>query len=506
MRNEFVLDSLDAVLSEHPFGDSKYIQQQLHICYRRRLHKISSRLPVAGQLLDTLGLADAYTQYRVIGDTVVRCAVQQAFKQIETGTPYGLPLEQCEEVFRATIHHLEDGKCGPLGCGLSDRLGPEPYHGWIWSDERPDDVFVRAFRHVVEWNYGETPLCTLDSDELAMLAKGARLLNELLPLSSSSALSHAHLIAVFPSVGAWARRGSSSQFRLSGTFFLSRTGLSSPWWVAEHLYHEALHQQLYDFRQGHSLYIPTYGEQEGPKVCSLWNLPDSDKSNYWDTDRVFAAYHVYVHLALLCALAEQRAPQLTDAYGPPDRIATSRVAFERAHYLGEQLREVCWDQLGLAGRQAVDWFSSILDVINPSPPPEGSTVHLLIDRYRKEAAEIQYLLNKDERRSDLSRQLAILAQEEARIARTVLVADNAGADLGRFDDAVAKLSEEDQKTDFARVRRLIADTILHASQDGYGWKPGPGSPDEILKRMIENSSETLVQLLAKAPSSPAQPA
>jgi hypothetical protein len=497
MQNALLLNSLDALLSRHPFGNSNYIHEQLHICYKRRLHKISAHLPAAGQLLNTLGRTDAFTQYRVIGDTVVRCAVQHALRQIETRAPYGLPLEQCEEVFQATIQHLEEGRCGPLGSGLTNRLGTESYYGWIWSEERSNDVFARFFWHVVQDNYGETQLCTLGSDELAMLAKGARLLRELLPLSSRSALSHAHLIAVFTPVGAWATRGSSSQFRLSGTFFLNRARLSSPWWVAEQLFHEALHQQLYDFRHGHSLLVPTYGEQEGAKVCSLWNLPNSSRSNYWDTDRVFAAFHVYVHLALLCTLAEQRAPESSDIYGPLYGMTRSRDALGRAYYLAEQLRAVCWQELGLAGRHAVDWFSSVLDVLDLSPPPQGSYVHLLIDRYRKEAKEINNHLSKNRRPSDISRQLIILAKEEARIARSVLVAVNAEADCSRLDDALAQFSDQEPGAHFARIRGLISETILDASPGGYGWKPEAGSPDEMVKQMIESSSATLMQLLTK---------
>ncbi len=88
------LDAVDALLAQHPFGDSAYVTEQLHVCYKRRLGKISAHLPVAGHLLDALSRADAYTQYRVIGDTVVRCTVQQAMRQVETGLPYGLPLER----------------------------------------------------------------------------------------------------------------------------------------------------------------------------------------------------------------------------------------------------------------------------------------------------------------------------------------------------------------------------------------------------------------------------
>ena len=177
------LVALDAQLAERPFGNSANIIEQLHVRYKRWLGTISAHLPVAGKLLDALCRADTYRQYRVIGDTVVRRAIQYALTTIKTGTQFGLPLEQCDEVFRATIRHLEEGhQCGPLGAGLNNRLGPDAHHGWIWSEERSDDVFARSFRNLVQ-NYFRGPLCTPGTDELAMLANGAKLLCPKKPLA-----------------------------------------------------------------------------------------------------------------------------------------------------------------------------------------------------------------------------------------------------------------------------------------------------------------------------------
>ena len=75
----------DALLGEYrPFGDSDYIHEQMQMAYARRLSKISASVPVAGELFDALQRADSYTEYRVLGDPVMRCTIQHALTQIVT--------------------------------------------------------------------------------------------------------------------------------------------------------------------------------------------------------------------------------------------------------------------------------------------------------------------------------------------------------------------------------------------------------------------------------------
>ncbi len=67
--------------------------------------------------------------------------------------------------------------------------------------------------------------------------------------------------------------------------------------------------------------------------------------------RAFVAFHVYAHLALFGAIADQRVEELEECYGPRSPGLTStRAALERAHYLGSAIREMCWEQLGPAGK------------------------------------------------------------------------------------------------------------------------------------------------------------
>jgi hypothetical protein len=485
-------DAIDQLLAEHPFGNTNYITEQLHISYKRRLEKISAHLPAARRLLDGLSQADRYGQDRTLGDTIVRCAIQHAHTQTETGTQYGIPLEDCGEIFRETARLLNEEAYGPLGHGLRNRLGSEPGLGWIWTEDRSDDVFSRSLRHVIDADY-HGQLCTPDADDLEMLRVAARLLGRLLPRTARSALRHAHLVAIFPDTGSWAGKGSSSQFRIGGTIFISRKMLFNPWWVAEHLLHEALHQQMYDFRHGHTLLEPNFQRHGAPLVRSLWNMPDS---NRWDVHRTLAAFHVYVHLALLAMVAEEREGAYAAEYGPK-RMISSRTALGRAHYLREQLTSLCWDELGLAGKRFVEWFSSVLELLDPSPPPKDSYVHLLLDRYLLEARRVESLLRSGEPSADLTQQLDALSGEEMHSCREALAVVAAHADLSPSDNTSPTPLVDQPGMRFVRIRQTVVETVLGVFPHGY-VSPDSKGASEILTVMIERSSEALKSVFMRS--------
>jgi hypothetical protein len=497
---------LEDIFAKAPgFGDSNYIRDQLHASHERRLCKVADRLPVAGQLLEALEVASTPVRYRVIGDPIVRCAIQHAFVQLETGARYGLTLDDCEDVLRAAVLHVRDGNSlPPLAAGLTniEYIGPESYHGWVWTENRPKDVFTEAFRYVIQREYGEF-LTAPDSDQLATLVKATSLLGVLLPKLSPSALSHTHVIALFPPTGTWRGKGSSSQYRLSGVIFLNGGRLRNPWWVAEHLLHESLHQKLYDFRAGHSLLQPNYSRNDAPKVSSLWNTSTTKRTNRWDVDRVLAAFHVYVHLAFFCAMADSRATELESSYGPKHswpHMTETRQALERAHYLGEKLRQVCWTELGPAGKSLVDWLASILEVYDSAPPPAGSYVHLLLDLYHRQAETVESAVSKHRRSvpPEFSSQLAALSIHETDRIRQVLLALGAETKLREFDSALVKYSYNARGAAFPQVRRLILDTLQDVSPDGYRLPIPPGSsedPNQIVKQMVESSSQRLDEIL-----------
>jgi hypothetical protein len=71
---------------------------------------------------------------------------------------------------------------------------------------------------------------------------------------------------------------------------------------------------------------------------------------------------------------------------------------------------------------------------------------------------------------------------------------NANIELIRFNAALEHLSNDDPHRRFSEIRRLIADTLLGVSSDGYrltSLTPAPTTPDQIVRDMIENSSRKL---------------
>jgi hypothetical protein len=386
-----VLGAIERALVAHTaFGDSRYIFDQLRTCLTYRLERLADHSGAARDLLDALCAAGSDGYEHVLGDTVVRCSILHAHIQLVTSdrSPRALTVEDCELVLAATARHVREGKRDtPLSDGSLSRLGPDDHQPWLWSDEHPDDIFGRCLRYLLRQQYNAIPVAPSDTEQ-AHVTRGIRLLEELVPDLARSALRHAHTLALVPNAGRWTNVASCSQFDLGGTIFLGRSSVN-PWWIAEHVLHEALHQKFYDFRHGHSLLDLDLAQKTPLPVRALWNPPRLHKANQWHVHRVFAAFHVYTHLTLFAMVAEQREEELAHEYGPMHETVDSLRAFERAWYLGERLREDCWELLGTAGRQMVDWLLAALGFMNPSPPPPGADIHLYLDRYVRESREAE---------------------------------------------------------------------------------------------------------------------
>ena len=128
---------------------------------------------------------------------------------------------------------------------------------------------------------------------------------------------------------------------------------------------------------------------------------------------------MYVHLALLCLLAERQEAALAPQYGPiGQHMSGSRRAIDRARYLGEQLHSTTWPELRQAGRHMTHWLLDVLDTLDTQRRPSGATLHLLLDLYERQSRKLDtYLAQQPPPRSDtLGRQ----AQQELTMTREAL--------------------------------------------------------------------------------------
>jgi hypothetical protein len=219
-----------------------------------------------------------------------------------------------------------------------------------------------------------------------------------------------------------------------------------------------------------------------------WNSPGLTEANAWDTHRALAAFHVYTHLSLLCATAERRAGDLERAYGPPaaagTRMTSSRAALDRARFLGTALRGPCRADLGPAGQMIVEWLWSALDVFDPVPPPEGAQLHLLLHRYRTEAAKVARWDPRDN-----IEQLRRIAEEELRVTTGVLAALGATGELTLLRRRSGTLPPASPAEHLRDVRELIEDSLVRAAASGYAL-----DPNETIRDMVDVSSRKLAEI------------
>ncbi len=486
-----VFESVEqALASEVPFGDDNSILDGRRDRLIAQLEELTSDMPEAKRLVAAVEHRSDDDHRRLFTETTLRSAIGHAHRQLVLGAPRRpqlLRLTDCAAVFAAAARYVECGGTDtPLQDGSLVPLGPESFHGWIWRDEHADDPYGRAFRELIRQRYRMLP-STPAREGVDMLARGAELLGELLPMVARSALHHANTIACVPADKAFF--GSSSRPDLGGTFFLRET-LGSPWWVAEHMLHESTHLKLYDLLGAETLMQADGGRVERP-VLTPWNPSMLSGANRWHAWRVLAAFHVYLHLALLASVAEQRATELAATYGPLEDILDSRRALDRCGYLGRQLRAHprCWEALGVPGQQLAAWLRSLLDILDPDPAPDGPVVHLYLDRYHRETERVEKMLaDPASQTQSVRRGLIGLARKDVESTRAILGDLNAETALTTLNEAVAGFVDDELADGYPQIRRTV-ETCLRES----------GAHDSMVGELVENASDGLYALSARIP-------
>jgi hypothetical protein len=521
------LDEL--VVAGAPFGDSSYIHDQLHQLYCQRLARIAERIPVADELAQVLNRVESAQRNRFLGHPSVKSVIQNAFREVVLHTPTVIPLAECARVLESTLHQLRLDYKSPaeqsLLSGL-DRVGPDVHHPYIWSEDNSDDPYRSVFRRLVHEHF-EDPVASANSASTIALQRGIALLEEVVPVTTRSALSHVQIIALFPAMGSWRTKSSCSTYRLSGAVFLRKESLHDPWWVAEHLLHEALHQKLYDIRETHSLiaresdFEPAGDEPDQHKSVSIaeppWNRRDSTRSSQWPISRVMAAFHVYAHLAMLGVYADRRLAELESKFGTRDeespRLVGSRSSFDRAWFLLDAVRESCRDELGPAGEGLVSWTEQFLNLLAPEPSRPRMQLRLAFERYEREGRAAQSILDKLPTTDSLQptrEQAAIvsdfsepLANECSEASRIVLSVGGMEEESNRLGATRADLSAPPTTAAFLGVRSAIAGALSKAlslatsdvvmGDDNHAnW-----IAVEATQRMIDASTERLEPVLGR---------
>jgi hypothetical protein len=410
------LDSLrqieNALAAEAPFADWHEIVNRTITFYERALDLLATRLPAAVDLLSALRSAPPERRYRVLGDPAVRTALNDALARHKRGILHS--PDEAEDILREVAPLLASNAAlapSELGAPEQMRIGVEPYHAAVWRNEREETQVSRRFQQLFEREISTsissspTVLRSPDDQLSKNLTEGAALLAELLPEAGRSAMAHVHLVALVDVADCrkWHAQiradlcQNVSTHAIPGTIFLSPSPLKSPWHAAEALFHEAGHKKLSDLVFTRSIFAPGYSEKNSPTIPALWNRSLSWNSADWSIDRALFAFHVYVHLGLFFALVAERAAELEPRFGPlcgMNPHQSARGAYNKARYLGREIRRLADNTLGADGRTFVDWMMNVLDRLDPSPPVDDPSVHLMLDRYDRETREIGELLRR----------------------------------------------------------------------------------------------------------------
>lgn len=370
MNKDDTLRQIEQELSNNSmFGDCHKIVNQTLEVYNFIVDILSEHYSSIQQFSNKLQRASAEQRYRVLGDPVIRDAMNAAIGHLKNRQ--NLP-DTVQNLFVLAAPFLETDSNVSLLQSKMEKMEPlysEPLSPWIWNVDNSKtnleicfhDLFIR------ELGFGD-PKPTLRAPDQYMiraLHKGANLLNELFPELSRSALYHVHTVAVIDVEPQFRSNDdlrsnlfeSVSTNDLPNAIFVSPIPLRNSWHTAEVLFHEALHKKFADLILIRSILRTEYSAVSSRKVYVRW------REDEWSVDRALAAFHVYVHLVLYFYAVQRSFERLTPRYGPlhgTTPVQAMYQALERSNYLGEELLKFGPEELGSDGLRFLDWLIKIL--------------------------------------------------------------------------------------------------------------------------------------------------
>ena len=362
-----VTHALERELAGHPmFGDTHRILHRARTLTLMRLEALSRGTSARKLFRELRKEGNRRAAADVLDDPVVRRTGQDLLGAVRRGERS--PSGETEEVFAAVLHHLRRGPPGlPVAAGCphhfrSRRSGPSIT---VWDPDVPGTVVARRFHSFADDclspSFPEGRSRQLQRPEpgfVDALLRGCELLALLLPELSASVLDHVRLVGVPIDP----RFRTATFMEIPSTIFVSGVAVNTPWRAAEHLLHEALHQKLMDTSVARSLFHPDIFPDGTPTIRAIWRWKEQGLLADWSIRRAWAAFHVYVHLALFFARVERMEGSLADDFGTPPVPGGLGLekALGRAGYLGEELAAHAERMFDLDGRRFFAWLRKML--------------------------------------------------------------------------------------------------------------------------------------------------
>jgi HEXXH motif-containing protein len=374
------------LVSDPFFAAADTITESARVYVDLALDVLADHAPEAAVLTRTIADAPPERTRRLLQSSALRCAVFELLAALPSRRGGWFAdddtAEACAVLRDAAVLLASPADPGGLLEGHALPLGQsDDAAGFrLWSPRTPagagQRLLVRRFDRTIgaDIDGPSSPsgpvLGAGSQDHGTVLTEAVALLGAVVPELTESVGCHVHLVALMHTPEEGHRRVlSASDSTIPGALFLSTAAVRDRLSAAEALLHEATHQRLYDLMLCRNLYAAHYSPQTSPRAIPPWYAAESGGAAAWRADRALAAFHVYVHLAVLwsAALAGPAADVLT-ARERPVAAARLRRCFDKGGYLLGLLRGTMRPALGAHGLSFVEFLAQAFTRLDDASP------------------------------------------------------------------------------------------------------------------------------------------